>query len=173
MSMGPFRSIGLALLGATLSLPALPALAAAPGSPPPTSSPAAGDTAAAKAAPTDIIFNRVFIFFRNNEATLTPLMAKQVTRAAELAKQGGATRVKITGYSDDAKHAETLGQARADVVKDQLVKAGIAADMIQTQPRIKAPPPSDVGGPNPANHRVRIVLIRALAAPVGPRDTAR
>jgi len=131
----------------------------------------AADTA--KGAPQDIVFNRVFIFFRKADATLTPLMTKQVIRAAELAKQGGATRIKITGYSDDPQRADTLGQARADVVKDQLVKQGVAADMIETQPRAKAPPESNVGGPNPANHRVRIALIRAVTAPVGPHDSAR
>jgi outer membrane protein OmpA-like peptidoglycan-associated protein len=157
-------SVGLALLG-TAALPlSAPANAATP---------AKSKPAAAAPASSDIIFNSVFIFFRNDEATLTPLMVKQVTRAAELAKQGGATRIKITGYSDDAKHAEKLGQSRADAVKDVLIKQGIGADIIQTQPRVKAPPASNVGGPNPANHRVRITLIRALTAPPGGRDRAR
>ncbi len=164
MSKTTLRSIGLTLLGAAALLSA-PALAASPA----TSAPAASP----QAAPTDIIFNSVFIFFRNDDATLTPLMAKQVIRAAELAKQGGATRIKITGYSDDAKRAEALGQSRAEAVKAILVKQGIAAESIETQPRVKAPPASTVGGPNPANHRVRITLIRALTAPVGPRSGAR
>lgn len=164
MSKTTLRSIGLALLGAAALL-STPALAASPAKSAPVAS--------VPAASTDIIFNSVFIFFRNDDATLTPLMAKQVIRAAELAKQGGATRIKITGYSDDAKRAEALGQSRAEAVKAMLVKQGIAAESIETQPRVKAPPASKVGGPNPANHRVRITLIRALAAPVGPRDGAR
>ncbi|HEV2674684.1 MAG TPA: OmpA family protein [Aliidongia sp.] len=171
MSKSMLLSIGFALLGAAAS----PALAASPanGAPQGTNGAPQGAVATATAARPDVVFNSVFIFFRNDDATLTPLMVKQVTRAAELAKQGGATRVKVTGYSDDAKHAENLGQARAEAVRAMLVKEGVPAAGIETQPRVKAPPASNVGGPNPANHRVRITLIRAFTAPVGPHDSAR
>jgi outer membrane protein OmpA-like peptidoglycan-associated protein len=163
MSKTTLLSIGLALLGAAALPLSTPALAA---------SPVQSAAAARERGAPDIVFNRIFIFFRNDDASLTPLMAKQVTRAAELAKQGGATRIKITGYSDDAKRPEALGQARAETVKAALIGQGISADSIETQPRVKAPPASNVGGPSPANHRVRIALIRAFAAPVGPRDNA-
>jgi len=162
MSRYALLSIGLALFG-TAALPA-PVLAAdAPATPAPAS---------AEATHPDIVFNRVFIFFRRNDTALTPLMAKQVARAAELARQGGASRIKITGYSDDAKQPEQFGLQRAEAIKAELVKQGVAEAMIQTQARVKAPA-SNVGGPNPANHRARIALIRAYAAPVGPHDTAR
>jgi outer membrane protein OmpA-like peptidoglycan-associated protein len=161
MSKRTLLSIGFAFLAGALP-PSAPAVAASPAKSAPT-----------PAATTDIIFNRVFIFFRNDDTTLTPHMIKLVTRAAELAKQGGATRIKIAGYSDDPKRADTLSQSRADVVKAQLIKEGIEPDMIETQARVKAPPASTVGGPNPANHRVRITLLRALTAPVGPHDGAR
>jgi OmpA-OmpF porin, OOP family len=155
-------SIGLALLSAALPF-AAPAEAETSAAPSPVS---------ADAQHPDIVFNQVFIFFRNDDATLTPLMTKQITRTAELAKQGGATRIKITGYSDDAKRAAALGQSRADVVKTALIAQGIPADQIETQAREK-PPATNIGGPNPANHRTRIALIRAFAAPVGPRDSGR
>jgi outer membrane protein OmpA-like peptidoglycan-associated protein len=119
------------------------------------------------------VFNSVFIFFHDKDATLTPLMLKQVARAGELAKQGNASRIKITGYSDSAKRPEALGQQRADTVKAELVKQGVPTDMIETQARAKAPPASNVGGPNPANHRVRISLIRPYTGSVTPRDSGR
>ena len=162
MTKHTFLSIGLALLGATAVVPfAAPALAASSAAP-----------VSADARHPDVVFNQVFIFFRNDDATLTPLMMKQVTRTAELSRQGGATRIKITGYSNDAKRAEALGQSRADVVKAALVAQGIPADQIETQARVK-PPSTNAGGPNPANHRTRIALIRSFAAPVGPHDSAK
>jgi outer membrane protein OmpA-like peptidoglycan-associated protein len=164
MGKNALLSIGLALFGAAAPFVA-PAMAA------PANSTSRAVPPDAKHA--DIVFNNVFIFFRNDDATLTPLMVKTVTRAAELAKQGGATRIKITGYSDDAKRPKTLGQERANAVKAVLVAQGIPEASIETQPREKAPPASNVGGPNPANHRARITLYRAFTAPVGPRDGAR
>lgn len=164
MSNRTLFSIGLALLSAVALSVMAPAHAAAP-----TSTP---QPTAAEPAHPDIVFNRVFIFFRNADASLTPLMVKQVTRAAELAKQGGATRIKITGYSDDPKRPEALGQARADALKVLLVKEGIPESQIETQARVKEPA-SKIGGPNPANHRARIALIRSFSSQVGPRDSAR
>jgi len=164
MSNRTLFSIGLALLSAVALSAMAPANAAAPtATPQPT---------AAESAHPDIVFNRVFIFFRTADASLTPLMVKQVTRAAELAKQGGATRIKITGYSDDPKRPGALGQARADALKAQLVREGVPESQIETQARIKAPA-TNAGGPNPANHRARIALIRSFTAQVGPRDSAR
>jgi len=122
-----------------------PALAPPPLAPPP-------------AAPQPLL-----VFFDPAQAGLEPSAASLIDRAAELARARPASRLVLTGHVDTtfaAADAVGVSQHWADLVKNQLVARGIAADAISTKPRGRDEPmvPTADGVREPRNNRVDIVL---------------
>ncbi|HVM79882.1 MAG TPA: OmpA family protein [Stellaceae bacterium] len=86
--------------------------------------------------------------------------------AVERAKSNGAfSHVKVIGYADSAGTAEgadRLSERRADAVRSELIRDGVAPEEIKTEGRGKREPEVNTGDQvkNPRNRRVRIVIYR-------------
>ncbi len=94
-----------------------------------------------------------------------PVIADAVVAIRRAKEQGRLSHVKVIGYADAAgttEGADRLSRRRADVVRDELVREGVAADLITTEGRGKldqAVPTKDHVR-NPRNRRVRIMVYR-------------
>ncbi len=137
--------------------PAPVAQAAAPPPPPPAAAPP-------PAPPPRVEPPRNYVvFFGWDSAELTPEARSVVQAAAQSARESRATRIELTGHADrsgpDAYNL-ALSQRRAEAVKAELVRLGVAAGQIgatargETQPLI----PTADGVREPQNRRVQIVF---------------
>jgi outer membrane protein OmpA-like peptidoglycan-associated protein len=86
-----------------------------------------------------------------------------IQQAAAQAKAGRSTRIDVTGHADRAgsdAYNMALSLRRANAVKDQLVREGIAASQIAVVGRGESQPlaPTAAGVREPQNRRVEIVL---------------
>jgi outer membrane protein OmpA-like peptidoglycan-associated protein len=86
-----------------------------------------------------------------------------IKQAAAQAQAGRSTRIEVTGHTDRAgsdAYNMALSLRRANAVKDQLVREGIAANQITVMGRGESQPllPTADGVREPQNRRVEIVL---------------
>jgi len=107
------------------------------------------------------------VFFGWDSAELTPEARSVVQAAAQSARESRVTRIELTGHADRSgsdAYNMSLSQRRADAVKAELVRLGLAANQIGTAARGESQPlvpPAD-GVREPQNRRVQIVF------PTGP-----
>lgn len=103
------------------------------------------------------------VFFDWNKADLTPEALGIVRTAAANAKKSGSARVEVTGYADTSgapDYNQRLSRRRADAVKAELVKQGVAGKNVTTigkgETELLVPTPDGVR--EPQNRRARIVI---------------
>ena len=140
-----------------------PIVRAAEPMPPPRAQPAS-PPAPQPAPPPRVEAPRPFVvFFDWNSSALTPEGRNVLQAAAQSAKQNRVTRIELTGHADrsgpDAYNLR-LSQRRADVVKAELARQGIAANQISTIAKGESQPlvPTADGVREPQNRRVEIVF---------------
>jgi outer membrane protein OmpA-like peptidoglycan-associated protein len=130
-------------------------VAAPPPPPPPAAQPAPPPRAEAP--------RQFLVFFGWDSAVLTQEARNIVQSAAQSAQRNQVTRIELTGHADrsgvDAYNMR-LSQSRADAVKTELVRLGIAANEIETIARGESQPlvPTADGVREPQNRRVEIVF---------------
>jgi opacity protein-like surface antigen len=103
------------------------------------------------------------VFFDFDRATLTSTAVQTIQQAAAQAKSGQVARLTVTGHADRSgsdAYNMALSLRRANAVKDQLVRDGIAASSIAIIGRGESQPlvPTADGVREPQNRRVEIVL---------------
>ncbi len=103
------------------------------------------------------------VYFDFNKSTLTPAAREIVQRAAAAAKQGGVAHLNLVGHTDtvgSTNYNDALSLRRAEAVRAELVRDGVANDQIATSGRGE----SDLAVPtadnvrNPRNRRVVIMV---------------
>jgi outer membrane protein OmpA-like peptidoglycan-associated protein len=111
-----------------------------------------------------VSIQRAFIvFFDFDRADITPEAARIIRAAADAAKRGNVPRIMVTGHTDlsgSVAYNQRLSERRAEAVRAQLVREGIATNAIATTGRGKAQPlvPTADGVREPQNRRAEIVL---------------
>jgi OmpA-OmpF porin, OOP family len=133
------------------------------GTPPaPVAAPMAAAAPAPAPAPAAIV--RSFqVFFDFDKSDIRSDAQPIIEEAAKNARQGGVSKITLTGHTDAAGTAAynvKLSQRRADAVKAALVKMGFKAEDIVTVAKGKADQlvPTADGVREPKNRRVEIVF---------------
>jgi outer membrane protein OmpA-like peptidoglycan-associated protein len=110
----------------------------------------------------EIVRNYV-VFFDFDKSTLTPEAREVVGRAVETAKMHGPVHITITGHTDTVgshRYNQALSERRAQAVKNEMVRMGMASSEISTvgrsfdEPLIATGP----GVREPQNRRAMIDL---------------
>jgi len=131
--------------------------------PVPVVAPPPAAPAAAPAGP------RLFsVFFDFDRSELSPEAQPIIAEAARYAREGGVSRIMVTGHADragPASYNQTLSERRAESVRRALVREGISEAEITTVGRGETEPavPTPDGVREPRNRRVEIVLQSAGA----------
>lgn len=125
--------------------------------------PVAAPAPAPVAQPKPPITQSFIVFFDHDKSTLTDAAKKTIQQAAEAAKKGVNTRIEATGHADRSgkdAYNQALSQKRVNMVRDALVKLGIASKEIATVARGESQPlvPTADGVKEPQNRRVEILL---------------
>lgn len=102
------------------------------------------------------------LFFDFDKAAITPEAKTVLATAVQNAKNNNVVRIDVTGHADRSGSDDynmRLSQHRADAVKKELLKLGIAANEIVTAAKGEADPlvPTEDGVREPQNRRVEIV----------------
>lgn len=133
--------------------------------------PAASAALASKAAATPESY---LLFFDWGRWAVTPKAGGIVAAAARNAQRTGATRIEITGHADRSGPAEynmTLSRRRAASVKAELVRKGVAAEIIKLFARGETQPlvPTGDGVRSAQNRRAEIILKMPRTSQLHPR----
>lgn len=109
------------------------------------------------------VANSFLLFFDWDRAGMPPEAKAIVSDAAQAIKSSGTERVVVTGFTDtsgNAKYNMRLSERRAEAVKEELVRNGVAADIITTEGRGEEVliVPTGANAREPQNRRVRIEL---------------
>ena len=114
---------------------------------------------------------KYLIFFKFNQATLTPDAVQVVGEAAQEYKQTGAARIAVTGYTDlsgSPAYNQALSERRASAVQAELVRLGIPASVVTAVGEGENDPlvPTADGVREARNRRVEIEIPQPPPAPV-------
>ena len=128
-----------------------PAVAAAPAATPPAPPPATPRV------------QTFLVFFDWDSAQLTTAARDTITAAAQAIKSGNVARLEIVGHTDTTgspQYNHRLGSRRADAVRDELTKKGVAHGAITTRSagktQLRVPTADNVR--EPQNRRAEIIL---------------
>jgi uncharacterized protein with beta-barrel porin domain len=119
---------------------------------------------AAQPAPPAAAQAQVFVvYFDFDRSTLTPEAVGIIRQAADTFKRTGAVTIRIDGYTDLAgtqKYNIGLSKRRADAVRAELVKDGVAGNAVAEAWHGKTDPavPTPDGVREPRNRRVTLAL---------------
>ena len=128
----------------------IPAAAPAPAPAPPPAAPAPA-------------VRSFVVFFAFDSATLDDSAKKVVAEASAYARQNQLTRIEVVGHTDRSgpeKYNERLSLRRANAVKAEMIRLGIAADQIAVSAKGMADPaiPTPIGVREPRNRRAEITF---------------
>jgi outer membrane protein OmpA-like peptidoglycan-associated protein len=103
------------------------------------------------------------VFFDFNKSNLTSEAQSVVAEAAEAFKATGSVRIQVTGHTDtvgSSSYNQRLSERRAATVRAELVRLGVADDVITTEGRGFSDPmvPTGPGVREPQNRRAVIDL---------------
>jgi OOP family OmpA-OmpF porin len=129
---------------------AAPAAAPAPAPAPPPAAPAPA-------------VRSFVVFFAFDSATLDDSAKKVVAEASAYARQNQLTRIEVVGHTDRSgpeKYNERLSLRRANAVKAEMIRLGIAADQVAVSAKGMADPavPTPIGVREPRNRRAEITF---------------
>lgn len=128
--------------------------------------PASAQTAPAAPAPAPaarVPEQSSLVFFDWDRSDITPEAATVIRRAAETARNSGATRIEVVGHADRSgpdAYNMGLSQRRANAVRAVLVREGVPQNRITTAARGETQPlvPTPDGVREPQNRRAEINL---------------
>ena len=103
------------------------------------------------------------VFFAFDSATLDDSAKKVVAEASAYARQNQLTRIEVVGHTDRSgpeKYNERLSLRRANAVKAEMIRLGIAADQVSVAAKGMAEPavPTPIGVREPRNRRAEITF---------------
>jgi outer membrane protein OmpA-like peptidoglycan-associated protein len=103
------------------------------------------------------------VYFDFDRSTLTPEAVGIIRQAADAFRRTGAVTIRIDGYTDlagTAKYNIGLSKRRADAVRAELVKDGVAGNAVAEAWHGKSDPavPTPDGVREPRNRRVTLAL---------------
>ncbi len=103
------------------------------------------------------------VFFGFDSAMLDESAKKVVTEASAYARDNQLTHIEVVGHTDRSgpeKYNERLSLRRANAVKAEMIRLGIAADQIAVQAKGMSDPavPTPLGVREPRNRRAEITF---------------
>ena len=103
------------------------------------------------------------VFFDFDKSNLTPEARDVVSAAVRTAKERGAVRIVVTGHTDTVgsfRYNQALSERRANSVKAEMVRQGMAGTMIATMGKSFSEPlvATGPGVREPQNRRAVIDL---------------
>lgn len=103
------------------------------------------------------------VYFEFDQSTLTDQARQVIARASQQAAECDITRVEIEGHTDRSgsqAYNARLSERRARVVRDELIRLGVAASLISIEARGESEPAvaTPDGAREPLNRRTEVVI---------------